>query len=111
MCWLALCGLANAAVCVAAFTVEEFNLRLFGQHLTTPAQKMEGIALYSAISVAGFVYMLWRYHWRYRLSTLLKIAVFWFVAIGAITANAVIAIICIGPAVFVYTVIWACRSK
>ena len=41
MCWLALCGLANAAVCVAAFTVEKFNLRLFGQPLTTPAQKME----------------------------------------------------------------------
>jgi hypothetical protein len=111
MCWFALGGLVNAAFGVAAFTVEKINLPLVGQFLTTTAHKLEWIAIYSVASAIGFTYVSWRYHWRYRLSTLFKIAAFCCIVLGALTANAVFAILTAGPLVFVYAVVWACRRK
>lgn len=74
MCWLALCGLANAAFGVAALSNTDIKLTLFQQPATTPTQKLTYFVIYFALSAVGFSYMLWRYNWRCRLSTLLKIA-------------------------------------
>jgi hypothetical protein len=110
MCWLALCGLLNAAAGAAFFTDKKMQFRLFEQWLESPAQRMEWIGFYSAMSVVGFTYMLWRYRWRYRLSTLFKIAVLWCVALAALKTTP-ISMAVFGILAFGYTVIWSCRSK
>jgi hypothetical protein len=108
MCWLALCGLANAAVGLVSFAVQ-VNFDLLGHPATSPVLKVAWIAIYSAISAIGFAYMLWRFQWRCRAFTLLEIAVFFCVVLAALAIHVAVAIVCIGFPVLVYTVIWANR--
>jgi hypothetical protein len=110
MCWLALCGLGNAAAIAALFTDRKMHFQLFGQLLDSPSQRILGIAFYFLMSAVGFTYMLWRYHWRYRLSTLLKIAVLWCVVLAALKATPW-SIAVFGVLAFWYTVNWTCRPK
>ncbi len=110
MCWLAPCGLGNAAAGVAFFTDEKIHFRLFEQRLESPAQRIECVAVYAVMSVVGFTYMLWRYRWRYRLSTLFKIVALWCVVLGALKTTPIFMAV-FGTLAFAYAVAWSCRSK
>ena len=110
MCFFALGGLLDAALGVAFFTDENVRFRLPWQVLESPTQRMEWIAFYSATSLVGFAYMLWRYRWRCRLSTLFKIMALCCVAIAAFK-TAVWSVPVFGLWVFGYTVTWTCRPK
>jgi hypothetical protein len=111
LCGLALCGLVNTAAGFAAFNART-NSQLSEHGLTTTAtQKLEWIAIFAVVSAFGFTYMLWRYHWRYRLSTLFKIGAFWCIALAAATTNTAFAIWIGGQLVLAYAIIWSSRCK
>ena len=78
MSWFAFFGLGSAAIFLASFN-PKIHTQVYGLglHEDTAAKKLACMAISFAISAAGFAYMLWRYRWRYRLSTLLKISLLW----------------------------------
>ena len=108
MCCLALVGLVVIAFVLMAFAGHIDNSPFTN---ATPMEAAGEIAKNVMRSTVGFVYMLWRYHWRYRLSTLLKIAVFWCVVLASFATNVPYAGNAIFVLVFVYAVIWTCRRK
>jgi len=117
MCFLALCGLFNVAVGVAAFAFN-LNLDMFGVAVTTTAQKLEWIGIYFVLSAVGFIYMLWRYEWRYRLSTMVQLAVLWCVFLVVTpmiaTARGFLSTFLMGGIslfVVIYCLSWAGRTK
>jgi hypothetical protein len=109
MCWFAFCGLANAAVVLASFNPNSV-IALSGSEFALRPQRVESIAIFVAVSTAGFTYMLWRYRWRYRLSTLFKIVAFVCALLAALLSN-LLFVAALGVFVLVYPVIWACRRK
>jgi len=108
MCWFALCGLVGVAFVLMSFAVP-VDAGSFTD--TTLTGKVVEIAKDAILSAVGFSYMLQRYHWRYRLSTLLRIAVFWCVVLALLATNSVLALTIIVALVFAYAVIWAGRRK
>jgi hypothetical protein len=111
MCCLALVGLVGIA-----FVLMSFAGRIGNSSFTnaTPMDAAGEIAKNAMRSAVGFGYMLWRYHWRFRLSTLLKIAVFWCAALASFAAfptNVPYAGTAMFVFVFVYAVIWTSRPK
>jgi hypothetical protein len=75
------------------------------------ARTVECILMFSAMSAIGFSYMLWRYHWRYRLLTLFKIAMFWGVILAAITISVMFTIYASIPLMLAYAFVWSFRRK
>lgn len=76
MCWIALCGFVNVVFGVASFKFG-VGLQLFGARVATTEDRFRYIASYAALSIAGFVYMLWRSRWQFRLVTAAHLAIFW----------------------------------
>jgi hypothetical protein len=111
MCWLALCGLANVAVGFASFLRGDICwLGRVDGHSTT-IQRIGWIAVYCGISAAGFVYMLWRYHWRCRTVTILKAAAFLCASFLTALIHPLLWVATIGSVAFVYTFLWASSQK
>ncbi len=70
------------------------------------------------MSAFGFLYMLWRYNWSCRLSTLFSVGTLWCIDL-AITPHlqgepsplSLIAFLGLGFFMFLYAVKWACYRK
>jgi hypothetical protein len=110
-CWLSLGGLWNTAVVVVSFNMTGIKMQLFGQPIETTAQRIICLVYYAIMSAVGFTYMLWRYHWHYRLLTLINIGFSWFIMLAAATANILMATIAISIIIFMYVIYWSSRHK
>jgi hypothetical protein len=113
MCLMALNGLASVAIAIVSFRLGGIEMTMFGQPVTTTMQKIAIVGGQCAWSALGFLYMLWRYKWHCRLSTLLKITAYCCVLVAAASAlrrdGIMIAIASVGIFNFVYAFIWSCR--
>jgi hypothetical protein len=115
MCWIALCGLANVAVGIASFHFK-INLSIFGEPIEAPVQRFSWIALYLAVSIVGFTYMLWRNRWRFQLLTLLKVPILWCVIFASVAmipqlpVIGVVAFLTCTLFIFSYAIYWASRA-
>jgi hypothetical protein len=119
-CWLAVCGLIQIAIGFASFTWndERIGLKLFDQPVKTTTQRLEFIVLSILAASIGFCYMLWRYHWRCRLSTMLSLMVHFCVLLGLtrlMTPNHELLLVIVFSGICIYafsfTAYWASRPK
>jgi hypothetical protein len=113
MCWLALCGLVNAAIGMGSFV---YNIQI--ADVSTPIQRSAYIAMYLGLSTIGFFYMLWRYNWSCRLSTLVSVTALWCVALamtpylqGEPKTLSLCAFLGVVFFLFFYALNWACHCK